>query len=201
MAYTVRELFYTLQGEGANAGAPAVFCRFAGCNLWTGLEDDRPTAICKFCDTDFVGGDKYDAPALALAIRHLFPFRTGAFVVLTGGEPTLQVDARLIHELHALGCYIAMETNGTRPVPAGIDWITVSPKANTDVVQQHGQELKVVVPQEGLDLHMMRRWKFQHYFVQPMHGHIAGVATAVCWAMTYPGWRVSSQMHRTLGIP
>lgn len=201
MAYRVKEIFYSLQGEGANAGTPAVFCRFSGCNLWSGREQDRADAVCRFCDTEFLGGDDYaTAGQLAIAIRQRFPASSGAFVIFTGGEPTLQLDAPLIHELRILGCYLAIETNGTKLVPRGIDWITVSPKAGTDVVQRVGSELKVVVPQNDLDLHCMRGWDFRHFFVQPRDGHPDGIATAVSWAMTHPGWRVSMQTHKALAI-
>lgn len=204
--YAVKEVFYSLQGEGVNAGRPAVFCRFAGCNLWSGQEEDRARAACRFCDTDFVGGDRVGSPAqLALAIRQRWPARGWAFVVLTGGEPTLQADAELIRELHNLKCEVAIETNGTRPTPYGTDWITVSPKAGTDVVQRQGHELKVVWPQPGLDLEAMLAWNFRHFLLSPMDvlaesERLANIHDATTYCLTNPAWRLSLQMHKTLGL-
>lgn len=201
MAYHVKEIFYSLQGEGANVGRPAVFCRFAGCNLWSGREEDRATATCRFCDTDFLGGYSVgSAGQFAVAIRQHFPDRRQALVILTGGEPTLQVDDALVNELHAMNCFVAMETNGTRLVPRGIDWITVSPKAGTTVAQTWGAELKIVVPQDGLDLDAMREWEFDHYFVQPRDGYPDAIKHAVALAMTDTRWRVSFQAHKFAGL-
>jgi 7-carboxy-7-deazaguanine synthase (Cx14CxxC type) len=202
MPYHVKEIFATLQGEGMHAGTAAVFLRFAGCNLWNGLESGRAEAVCKFCDTDFVGGTRYAFPAtLALAVQEAWGGqKERRRVVITGGEPGLQLDAPLVTELHALGFDVAVETNGTLPLPI-VDWLTVSPKAGTDVVCRRGNELKVVVPQEGLDLVEMERWDFRHFIVQPMAGHPKAINTAIAWAMTRPRWRVGIQMHKALGIP
>jgi 7-carboxy-7-deazaguanine synthase (Cx14CxxC type) len=210
MSYAVKELFHTLQGEGANAGRAAVFCRFAGCNLWSGLESDRPTAVCKFCDTDFVGtngthGGRFaSADTLAAKIEELWPVRTdaGRFVVLTGGEPLLQVDTPLIAALHARGFLVAIETNGTIEAPSGLDWICVSPKAGAVLKLQSGDELKVVVPQAGLDLAALERLPFTHRFVQPMDGAHRADATqwAVEWCLSNPSWRLSVQVHKFVGI-
>lgn len=209
MAYQVKEIFYTLQGEGLNAGRAAVFCRFAGCNLWSGREADRDTAQCRFCDTDFVGtdgtlGGRYDdAPTLAAAIAAC---RSGAggrpLVVLTGGEPLLQVDRPLIDALHAAGFEIAVETNGTVVAPDGLDWICVSPKAGNEVVQRRGHELKVVVPQPELDLAAMEAWDFEHFLVQPMDNVLAADNSrwAIDWCMRHPRWRLSVQTHKAVGI-
>ncbi|MDH4396792.1 MAG: 7-carboxy-7-deazaguanine synthase [Limnobacter sp.] len=229
--YSVKEMFYTLQGEGAQAGRAAVFCRFAGCNLWSGREQDRATAVCKFCDTDFVGtdgtgGGKFaTAQSLAQAIQACFfqgsglgndnlstmqtkgeslPFKP--YVVMTGGEPTLQLDAALIDALHELQFEIAIETNGTLPVPEGVDWICVSPKFGSELVQTTGHELKVVVPQLGQDLKALGRLKFQHYFVQAMDDadpnrkqHNMRKAIESC--LTNPQWRLSVQTHKVIGMP
>lgn len=209
MAYQVKEIFYTLQGEGLNAGRAAVFCRFAGCNLWSGREQDRATAQCRFCDTDFVGtdgtlGGRYDADELADVIASTWTGMTGGrrFVVLTGGEPLLQVDAALIDALHARGFEIAVETNGTLAAPDGIDWICVSPKAGNPVVQTRGHELKVVVPQPGLDLTAMEAWNFEHFLVQPMDNAASADNTrlAIEWCMQHPRWRLSFQTHKAVGI-
>jgi 7-carboxy-7-deazaguanine synthase (Cx14CxxC type) len=209
MTYSIKEIFYTLQGEGANAGRPAVFCRFAGCNLWSGLERDRATAVCKFCDTEFVGtdgtlGGKYESAArLARTVGAQWP-ETGTgtrFVVCTGGEPLLQLDAALIDALHSEGFEIAVESNGTMPAPDGIDWICVSPKAGADLVQRHGQELKVVVPQP-LDMDFLSSLAFDHRFVQPMDGpdRIENTRFAIDWCMRNPQWRLSVQTHKVIGI-
>jgi 7-carboxy-7-deazaguanine synthase len=212
MTYQVKEIFYTLQGEGANAGRPAVFCRFAGCNLWTGREKDRSTAVCRFCDTDFVGtdgtlGGKYaDADQLAGQIAAQWP--AGAahrFVVMTGGEPLLQVDAALIAALHAHGFEIAVETNGTIAAPAGIDWLCVSPKAGAPWIQREGQELKVVWPQpsfSGLDLPELEAAHFSHRFLQPMDNPERQRNTETCIAvcLARPAWRLSLQTHKITGI-
>jgi 7-carboxy-7-deazaguanine synthase (Cx14CxxC type) len=219
MTYSVKEMFYTLQGEGTHAGRPAVFCRFAGCNLWSGREQDRATAVCQFCDTDFVGtdglgGGKFDtAQALAERIASFWPATpAGAlgqrFVVLTGGEPLLQVDAALIDALHAQGFEIAVETNGTVAAPAGLDWICVSPKAGSTLVQTSGHELKVVVPQAGFteaDLLAFEKLAFGQRRVQPMdsaspQARLAATEWAVQWCLDHPGWLLSVQTHKTLGI-
>ena len=213
MAYTVKEIFYTLQGEGLRAGRPAVFCRFAGCNLWSGREDDRDRAVCRFCDTDFVGtdgtlGGKFaQAQDLARTIAALWPPREAhRYVVLTGGEPLLQVDRLLIDALHAEGFEIAVETNGTVPAPEGIDWICVSPKAGAPWVQKQGHELKLVYPQPGLlpehmDEHM-DELSFDHHLLQPMDGPSQqdNTRAAIAYCQAHPRWRLSVQTHKLLGI-
>ena len=210
MTYAVKEIFYTLQGEGAQAGRPAVFCRFAGCNLWSGREEDRAGAVCRFCDTEFVGtdgarGGRYDAAALAEAIAGLWPRQQGAtpFVVLTGGEPLLQVDEALLRELHRRGSYVAVETNGTIPAPPGLDWICVSPKANAALVQREGNELKLVWPQAGTDPGELEGLAFGHFFLQPMDGPERARNTEMCvaYCLAHPRWRLSLQTHKVLGIP
>ncbi len=206
MTYTVKELFFTLQGEGGQAGRAAVFLRFAGCNLWSGREDDRAAAQCRFCDTDFVGGDKFaGAEALASAVAALWPQGHGGqpYVVCTGGEPSLQLDAALIDELHARGFEIAVETNGTRALPPGIDWVCVSPKAGTELAVTVGEELKLVWPQAGLDPAALVRLPFRHHFLQPMDGPDRAANTQACveYCLTHPGWRLSLQTHKILGIP
>jgi 7-carboxy-7-deazaguanine synthase (Cx14CxxC type) len=213
MSYQVKEIFYTLQGEGANAGRPAVFCRFAGCNLWTGREQDRASAVCQFCDTDFVGtngtlGGKFaNATLLAQQIAAQWPSTDPAhrFVVMTGGEPLLQVDEALIEALHAHGFQIAVETNGTIAVPAGIDWICVSPKAGAQWVQRQGQELKLVWPQVGFmaaDLAEFEASAFTHHYLQPMDSPQRAHHTEKCIAlcMQRPAWRLSLQTHKMTGI-
>ncbi|GAA5233118.1 7-carboxy-7-deazaguanine synthase [Verticiella sediminum] len=210
MTYSVKEIFYTLQGEGANAGRPAVFCRFAGCNLWTGREEDRGKAICQFCDTDFVGtdgtlGGKFRAAAeLAERIAGQWPTadRAHRLVVLTGGEPLLQVDAALIDALHAQGFEIAVETNGSVEAPAGLDWICVSPKAGAPWVQRSGHELKVVWPQPGLDLDELERGDFAHRYLQPMDNAQQRANTEACIAqcMARPAWHLSLQTHKVINI-
>ena len=211
MSYSVKEIFYTLQGEGTHAGRPAVFCRFAGCNLWSGRESDRATAVCQFCDTDFVGtdgdlGGKFaDAESLASTINQLWPidYAASKFVVLTGGEPLLQVDAALIDALHARGFMIALETNGTLPVPNGIDWICVSPKMGSTLVQLHGQELKVVVPQLGQKLSDYESLHFDNFLLQPMDSPTAArnTAFAIDYCKRHPKWKLSMQTHKILEIP
>lgn len=210
MTYSVKEMFYTLQGEGAQAGRPAVFCRFAGCNLWTGREADRANAICQFCDTDFVGtdgvnGGKFaDAMGLAQRIASFWPAQAKhRYVVCTGGEPLLQVDAALIDALHSLDFEIAVETNGTVAIPAGIDWVCVSPKANAALLVERGNELKVVFPQNGQDLAALEKLNFEHYFVQPMDGpdQAANTQAAVDFCKAYPQWRLSLQTHKLIAIP
>jgi 7-carboxy-7-deazaguanine synthase len=210
MTYSVKEMFYTLQGEGANAGQPAVFCRFAGCNLWTGREEDRSTAICQFCDTDFVGtdgdgGGKFDsAQALAQAICRFWPAddTQHRFVVLTGGEPLLQVDAALVDALHALHFKIAVETNGTVLPPAGIDWLCVSPKAGSKQLVTQGQELKLVFPQLGSDPGQFSTLNFDNFYLQPMDSPAAAAntAAAVAYCQKHPQWRLSVQTHKLIGI-
>lgn len=219
MTYSVKEIFYTLQGEGTHAGRPAVFCRFAGCNLWSGREEDRPKAICQFCDTDFVGtdglgGGKF-ATALDLAARiaAFWPDteqgRKGRrFVVLTGGEPLLQVDPALIDALHDQGFEIAVETNGTVAAPPGLDWICVSPKAGSTLVQTSGHELKVVVPQAGFDAARLAEFDAMDFVqrrVQPMdsaspEARLTATEWAVQWCLDHPRWLLSVQTHKTLGI-
>jgi 7-carboxy-7-deazaguanine synthase (Cx14CxxC type) len=209
--YSVKELFYTLQGEGANAGRPAVFCRFAGCNLWTGREQDRANAVCTFCDTDFVGtdgegGGKFaNADALAGAVEAAWASGVAhdRFVVCTGGEPLLQLDAALISALHDKGFEIAVETNGTLAAPDGIDWICVSPKADAELKQLHGDELKLVYPQAKAKPERFEGLDFRHFFLQPMDGpeseENTRAATAYCLA--HPKWRLSLQTHKLIGIP
>lgn len=213
MSYAVKEMFYTLQGEGLRAGRPAVFCRFAGCNLWSGREEDRERAVCRFCDTDFVGtdgvrGGKFSvANALAEQAASLWPAGQGhRYIVLTGGEPLLQVDAALIDALHAEGFEIALETNGTLPVPPGIDWICVSPKAGADWVQRSGHELKLVWPQPALLPHTVQAQtdlRFDHWLLQPMDGpeRAANTRSAIDHCQQHPRWRLSLQTHKILDIP
>lgn len=210
MTYTVKELFYTLQGEGANAGQAAVFCRFAGCNLWSGNEFDRASAICTFCDTDFVGthgtlGGKFQSPtALSEAIANLWPAEEhqGRFVVLTGGEPLLQADDELIASLHARRFRVAVETNGTLEAPLGVDWVCVSPKVGAPLRLTKANELKVVVPQPGMDLDSLSTFPAAQRFVQPMDGPCLAENTqwAVDWCLRHPQWRLSLQMHKAAGI-
>ena len=210
MSYQVKEIFYTLQGEGANAGRAAVFCRFAGCNLWSGREPDRASAICNFCDTDFVGtdgtlGGKFAvANALAATIAAQWPstIKTNRFVVMTGGEPLLQVDAELIDALHMRGFEIAVETNGTIAAPAGIDWICVSPKAGAPWVQRTGHELKVVWPQTSFDLDELEAANFTHRYLQPMDNVLKADNLSSCIALCLqrPAWRLSLQTHKLTGI-
>ncbi len=210
MSYQVKEIFYTLQGEGAHAGRPAVFCRFAGCNLWSGREQDRATAVCQFCDTDFVGtdgtlGGKYAAAdALASQIQALWPAGDQAhrFVVMTGGEPLLQLDSPLIDALHARGFQVAVETNGSLAAPAGIDWICVSPKAGAPWVQREGQELKLVWPQPGFDLAELEAARFSHRYLQPMDNVLREHNLQDCIALCKqrPAWRLSLQTHKITGI-
>lgn len=211
MAYSVKEIFYTLQGEGAQSGRPAVFCRFAGCNLWSGRESDRATAICKFCDTDFVGtdgnlGGKFESPAaLAERINAQWPANSvkHKYVVFTGGEPLLQLDVELIKAMHAHGFEIAIETNGTLPVPAGVDWICVSPKIGAELVVTKGHELKVVIPQDQQRLQTYASLSFQHFFLQPMDGPQLEENTklAIATCKKNPQWRLSLQTHKLLQIP
>jgi 7-carboxy-7-deazaguanine synthase len=208
MSYAVKELFLTLQGEGMQAGRRAVFLRFAGCNLWTGREEDRAAAICNFCDTDFVGmdgenGGRYDAASLAGKVEALWGEHGRRLVVITGGEPMLQLDAVLIDALHARGFEIAVESNGTLPAPAGIDWLCISPKAGTEVVQRAGDELKLVWPQAGIDPEPLTGWDFRHFLIQPMDCADAEAAKAasVAFVMKHPEWKLSLQNHKLLGLP
>ena len=209
MTYTVKEMFYTLQGEGFHAGRPAVFCRFAGCNLWTGREQDRATAVCTFCDTDFIGvgpdGGKFaTAEALAEAVAARWPAGAGGtpFVVCTGGEPLLQLDVAAIAALHARGFEVAVETNGTQPVPAGLDWVCVSPKAGAELAVAGGDELKLVFPQDLARPERFAGLEFRHFFLQPMDGPEVAAATAgaVAYCLAHPQWRLSFQTHKALGI-
>jgi 7-carboxy-7-deazaguanine synthase len=211
VTYTVKEIFYTLQGEGNHTGRPAVFCRFAGCNLWSGREIDRANAICQFCDTDFVGtdgerGGKYrDAQDLARIINHLWPeaYPENKYVVFTGGEPLMQLDAELIQAMHEQGFIIAIETNGTLPVPEGVDWVCVSPKMGSELVVLKGDELKVVIPQVGQDMSGYERLDFKHFFVQAMDGpqRVDNLRKAVEFCKQHPRWKLSLQTHKVLRIP
>ena len=212
MTYAVKEIFYTLQGEGANAGRPAVFCRFAGCNLWTGREEDRAEAVCRFCDTDFVGtdgpgGGKFSsADALAAAVAGAWPSEDRAarpLVVCTGGEPLLQLDAPLIRALHSTGFEVAVETNGTVDPPPELDWVCVSPKAEAPLRVRSGDELKLVYPQEGAEPERYAALGFRHFFLQPMDGpqRAANTEAAVAYCLDHPQWTLSLQTHKYLGIP
>lgn len=228
MTYAVKEIFYTLQGEGGQAGTPAVFCRFAGCNLWTGHEKDRHKAVCQFCDTQFVGtdgvnGGKFAMPAdLAKKVAEIWdggdterrlarigstsahpPIRPSALVVCTGGEPLLQLDTALIDAFHAEGIRVAVETNGTQPAPAGIDWLCVSPKSTAPVVVTGGQELKLVFPQPDAMPERFIGLDFEHFFLQPMDGPAvaANTSAAAAYCLAHPRWRLSLQTHKILGIP
>jgi 7-carboxy-7-deazaguanine synthase len=211
MTYQVKEIFMTLQGEGARTGRPAVFVRFAGCNLWGGLEKDRSTAICKFCDTDFVGtngknGGKFSrAQDLAAAVTSIWSAESDQerYVVCTGGEPLLQLDAPLIDALHSEGFEIAIETNGTIAVPAGVDWVCVSPKSGAEFVANAGDELKLAYPQKGIAPDSFLGNKFRHFFLQPMDGPELqrNMAAAAQYCMAHPEWRLSLQTHKLLGIP
>jgi 7-carboxy-7-deazaguanine synthase len=213
MSYSIKEIFYTLQGEGANAGRAAVFCRFTGCNLWSGHEEDRESAVCQFCDTDFVGvngtgGGRFaKAAEVAQAVRATWPGASDALsrplVVCTGGEPLLQLDAELVERFHEAGFEVAIETNGTRPAPPGVDWICVSPKAGTELVLRAGHELKLIFPQPGAEPNLYEQLDFQHFFLQPMDGPARDLNTqlAVQYCLANPRWRLSLQTHKLLGIP
>lgn len=211
MTYSVKEIFYTLQGEGTHAGRPAVFCRFSGCNLWTGREEDRSDAICKFCDTDFVGtngdgGGKFKAADdLAKTINALWPasYPASKYVVFTGGEPLLQLDTALIDSMHAQGFEIAIETNGTIDVPQGVDWVCVSPKMGSVLKVAKGNELKVVIPQAGQVLSDYEKLDFTHHLLQPMDGVDAADNTrlAIELVKNNPKWKLSIQTHKLLQIP
>ena len=207
--YTVKEIFYTLQGEGANSGKAAVFCRFSGCNLWTGREEDRSRAVCQFCDTDFVGvgpdGGRFaDAESLASAVARAWrgDDADSRFVVCTGGEPLLQVDEELVDALHAEGFTVAVETNGTRNAPASLDWVCVSPKAGAPLVQTSGNELKLVFPQPAAMPPLFETLDFEHFFLQPMDGPAVEKNTrqAIEYCMAHPRWRLSLQTHKAVGI-
>jgi 7-carboxy-7-deazaguanine synthase len=211
MTYAIKEIFYTLQGEGANTGRAAVFCRFAGCNLWSGREQDRAGAVCQFCDTDFVGtdgpgGGKFKTAAeVAAAVAGAWPAHQSGrrFVVCTGGEPLLQLDRELVQALHAEEFEVAVETNGTLPPPDGIDWLCVSPKADTDLILTSGNELKLVFPQSGADPKQFAHLDFDHFFLQPMDGPDleANTSAALRYCLSHPRWRLSLQTHKLLGIP
>ena len=208
MTYAVKEVFLTLQGEGRQAGRRAVFLRFAGCNLWSGRERDRASADCTFCDTDFVGtdgenGGRYEAEALAARVDALWSGGEEKLVVITGGEPMLQLDAALIDALHGRGFEIAVESNGTLPAPAGIDWLCVSPKAGTDIVQRSGNELKLVWPQPGIDPAELATWDFDHFLIQPMDGadRARALEQSIAFVMDHPGWALSLQTHKLIGLP
>ncbi|MCC6226817.1 MAG: 7-carboxy-7-deazaguanine synthase [Microthrixaceae bacterium] len=211
MTYRVKEIFATLQGEGAQAGRAAVFCRFSGCNLWTGREEHRTNAVCRFCDTDFVGTDGpgggrfTTAELLAAAIERSWPSsgKVGRFVVCTGGEPLLQLDAELIGALHVAGFEVAVETNGTRPLPAGIDWVCVSPKAGAELVVDRADEVKLVVRQEGISPADVDHIDSTYWFLQPMDGPDLTEHTnwAIDYCLSHPKWRLSAQTHKMLGIP
>jgi 7-carboxy-7-deazaguanine synthase (Cx14CxxC type) len=209
MAYAVKEAFKTLQGEGRHSGRAAVFCRFAGCNLWSGREADRGAADCRFCDTDFVGvdgenGGKFSgAQALAAHLARLWgDDRERRFVVLTGGEPMLQIDAKLLDALHAEGFEIAVETNGTLPVPPAVDWICVSPKAGASLVQTRGDELKLVYPQKGAEPELFEGLAFDHFLLQPMDGpeSLRNTKAAIDYCLAHPRWRFSHQTHKAIGV-
>jgi len=213
MSYSVKEIFYTLQGEGAQAGRPAVFCRFAGCNLWSGREADRAAAVCRFCDTDFVGtdglgGGTFATPdALAAAVADCWPEDSAGsgkrFVVCTGGEPLLQLDAPLIECFHNRGFEVAVETNGTRPAPPGIDWLCVSPKSNAELVLKQGDELKLVYPQADAPPERFAGLAFERFLLQPMDGpdREKNTELALRYCLAHPQWRLGLQTHKLLGIP
>lgn len=208
--YSVKEIYFTIQGEGMQTGRPAVFLRFAGCNLWSGREEDRDKAICQFCDTDFFGvdgvnGGKYQVEALVEKVGNLWPGSTRdntPYVVCTGGEPLLQLDEVLINLLHATGFEVGIETNGTLPVPRGVDWVCVSPKAGADCIVKSGNELKLVYPQKGLNPRQFEDWDFEFYFLQPMDGADLGTNTkkTIEYCLTHPRWRLSLQMHKLAGL-
>lgn len=212
MTYSIKEIFFTLQGEGHHTGRPAVFCRFAGCNLWSGREKDRATALCRFCDTDFVQTDSdvstrfRSADGIADAVASKWPVNSSAttpFVVCTGGEPLLQLDDRLLEALHERGFEAAVETNGTVTAPSGIDWICVSPKANVELTQRSGDELKLVFPQSGAEPERYVGLKFRYFYLQPMDGPERQYNTqlAIAYCLAHPQWRLSLQTHKVLSIP
>lgn len=207
--YSVKEIFYTLQGEGANTGTPAVFCRFAGCNLWSGREEDRASAVCRFCDTEFVGtdgsgGGRFAAPGeLVRALETVLPAgsRPG-LLVCTGGEPLLQLDVPLIEAMHGAGFRVAIETNGTQAAPPGIDWVCVSPKAGAPLALKAGDEMKLVFPQPGAEPEIFEQLDFRHFFLQPMDGPARAENTrrAIDYCLAHPRWRLSLQSHKLIGI-
>lgn len=209
--YSVKEMFYSLQGEGAQSGRPAIFCRFAGCNLWSGREQDRAKAICNFCDTDFIGtdgegGGKFEtAEALALAASNLWPsqYKDHRYVIFTGGEPLLQLDLLLISAFKAAGFEVAIETNGTIPVPSGVDWVCVSPKGRSEIVVTKGDELKLVYKQQDALPEQFLDFEFQHYFLQPLAGpdEQQHLQDCIQYCMQHPRWRLSLQTHKLVGIP
>jgi 7-carboxy-7-deazaguanine synthase len=212
MSYAVKEIFLTLQGEGVHAGRRAVFLRFAGCNLWTGREEDRASATCQFCDTDFVGmdgenGGRYEATALAAKVAKLWgEANANRYVVMTGGEPMLQVDDAIIDALHGQGFNIAIESNGTIAAHPGIDWVCISPKAGSEIVQRSGDELKLVWPQSGSYTQAMESWDFANFLIQPMdsgspESNAANIEAATRFVMSHPKWRLSLQNHKILGLP
>ncbi|MCP4699951.1 MAG: 7-carboxy-7-deazaguanine synthase [Gammaproteobacteria bacterium] len=209
MPYMVKEIFYSLQGEGVHSGRPAVFCRFAGCNLWSGREKDRGRAVCRFCDTDFIGtdgpgGGRFDSPqALAEAVANAWPPRLPRpYLVCTGGEPLLQLNEALLASFHLAGFEVALETNGTRTVPAGIDWICVSPKAGAELRLLRGDELKLIYPQAGASPDKFEQLDFHYFFLQPMDGpqRDANTRLALRYCLEHPQWRLSLQLHKVLGI-
>lgn len=206
--YKVKEIYYTLQGEGAQAGRPAVFCRFTGCNLWSGREEDRSEAICQFCDTDFVGmdgpsGGRFQADELAALVASFWPGGGRPYVVCTGGEPLLQLEEHLIRAFHRQGLEVAVETNGTLPLPQGLDWVCCSPKAGAECVVNAGQELKLVFPQPGAMPDSFEHLDFEHFFLQPMDGPQvkANTQAAIQYCLEHPQWRLSVQTHKVIGIP
>ncbi len=207
--YSIKEIYYTLQGEGYHTGRPAVFCRFSGCNLWSGIEKDRTTAVCRFCDTDFWGtdgqhGGKYSAQALVQKCLSLWPDEAVLpFIVCTGGEPLLQLDDRLVRAFHEAHCYIAIETNGTIQVPEGIDWVCMSPKIGSEVVVRIGHELKIVYPQADLDLGAYESMDFEYFFLQPLDDERQKIHIDSCIQIckANPKWRLSLQTHKLLDIP
>jgi 7-carboxy-7-deazaguanine synthase (Cx14CxxC type) len=208
VSYAVKEIFLTLQGEGMQAGRRAVFLRLAGCNLWSGRERDRAAAQCRFCDTDFVGtdgvnGGRYEAASLTERVRALWAEGERPLVVVTGGEPMLQLDGALVDSLHSAGFEVAVETNGTLPAAAGLDWICVSPKAGTRVVQRSGDELKLVWPQAGIDPETLLGWDFRHFILQPLDGpeRERSLAAAIAYVMAHPRWRLGLQAHKLIGLP
>ena len=205
--YRIKEIFYSLQGEGIYSGRAAVFIRFSGCNLWSGLEHDRLSADCAFCDTDFLGmdgelGGKYDAEELAQTALSLWSSDERPFVICTGGEPLLQIDSALLDALHAMGGLVAVETNGTLPALPGIDWITVSPKAGTELRQTSGNELKLVYPQNGIDPSLYEHYPFEHFFLQPVDSpeQPNSLEESVEYCLTHPKWKLSVQMHKAVNI-
>ncbi len=210
MAYKIKEIYYTLQGEGAHAGRPAIFCRFSGCNLWSGREEDRSKAVCQFCDTDFWGidgvlGGKYTARDLVFQCQSLWPDNTSEppYIVCTGGEPALQLDQKLIDEFHRFGFKVAIETNGTLELPENIDWICISPKANTEIVIQKANEIKIVYPQTGIEPSEFENMSFGHFFIQPMDNQFIDENTkrSVEFCKSNPKWRLSVQTHKYINIP